>query len=284
MSKITEVYWTLHTYCSKQCYYCPKKFWGNNEPRHFEEYINAAKKVINHFNNLGRIINWTFDGGEPLEFFELPMLLKLCKETGGKITLHTNGGNSILPWLALKAYVDDVVLTYHHWQNSHLINYIVEQYITNNKKIKIIVPLRPEEFDNDLNKIKILKDKFNIQVEYQFLFKEADYYRGFLNYSIQDINQLKSKNEIDNYSNTIKLSWKDQFDKQINESPKYSGKKCMAGIEKLIIGAEGFISGSNCNNINMGNIFQTPMFLSEPDICRSVACMSKDDQKITKFI
>ena len=88
----TRIDWMLHDHCTSQCSYCPTRFYGGETPKGILEYMEVTKKIIDHYNSLDRKIDWIFNGGEPLEMFDFPMMLKLCKESGGTIDLTTNGG------------------------------------------------------------------------------------------------------------------------------------------------------------------------------------------------
>jgi|694.fasta_scaffold00326_53 MoaA/NifB/PqqE/SkfB family radical SAM enzyme len=283
MNNKTEISWTIHNYCTGGCSYCPSKFWGGGI-RHFDEYMSVAKKMIEHFNSMGRIINWKFDGGEPLEFFEFPMLLKLCKENGGTTTLSTNGGKLWLDWFAIEPNLDNLILTYHYWQNPNLINYIIQTFKSKSTTFKMMVPIRPDYFDEDWNRAELVQEMHNMHVEKTALYKSAEYMLGLLPYTENQLEKLFGKEWVDKNRGKQEETFKQKWVEILETSPSFTGKKCFAGIEKLKISAEGYISGSDCNNTNHGNIFKNFDLLKEPEPCKMQACTSIYDQKITKII
>lgn len=284
MNNITEISWEMHNYCTGGCSYCPNKFWGGESPQHFENYLSVAKNIIDHFLKLNRKINWTFTGGEPLELFELPAILKLCKDYNSNITLHTNGGKLWLDWFALESHIDNLILSYHYWQNFNLIKFIIQTFLSKKKQIILNVPIRPDYFNDDLKRALNIEQLFDINVNKIPLYKNAEMYEGLLNYSDDQLEILFGKNWLINHKNTKKMSYAETSHLNVISSPIYTGKKCNAGIEKLHITANGWVLGSNCNNTNMGNIFNgSYMLFFEPQICNMQSCVSIEDQKITKF-
>ena len=128
----TKIYWSLHNHCTAQCTYCPSSLWGGVEPRHISDYLHITQKLISHYLSLGRKIDWEFTGGEPLDMFDFPMILKLCKENGGNIKLNSNGGKMWLDWWAIEPHVDELNLTYHYWQKAPLIKFILDAFQNKN--------------------------------------------------------------------------------------------------------------------------------------------------------
>lgn len=284
MNEKTEINWQMHNFCKGGCSYCHSRFWGGEEPRHFGEYLEVAKKLIDHFLKLGRIIDWTFDGGEPLEFFDFPMLLKLCKENNGKITLHTSGGRLWLDWFAVEPNVDNLYLTYHYWQKPELIDFIIQSFQNKNKHIDFSVPIRPDFFDDDWNRAEKISSKFNLNVRKTPLYKESSSVAGLMNYNDNQLKKLFGEEWLANYYKTKDQTFAEKSRHIVSISPSFTGQRCNAGIEKLFITAEGWVSGSNCNNIHLGNIFQENfLLLTEPQRCKMIACVSGSDQLITKF-
>jgi organic radical activating enzyme len=143
-------------------------------PRGILEYMEVTKKIINHYDSLDRKIDWFFDGGEPLDMFDFPMMLKLCKERGGNIDLKTNGGKLWLDWWAIEPHIDSLHLSYHYWQNPNLIRFIIQAFQKANKPINVIVPIRPDHFNEDIQRATDVETEFNIVVSKTVLYIEAD--------------------------------------------------------------------------------------------------------------
>lgn len=281
----TFIQWQLHNYCTRGCSYCPSKFWGGPEPRHVQEYIAVTKKLIDHYSSLGRTINWFFTGGDPLEFFDFPEMLKLCKESGGNITLYSAGGKMWMDWWAIEPHIDTLHLTYHYWQNPSLIKFIIQTFQKKEKQFTIKVPIRPDHFDEDFNRAESIKDEFGIYVEKSVLFKEAEPMLGFYDYTADQLARMHGKEWVEKYFlKTNDKTFEQQFEQSIKENPSYTGRLCNTGIERLLIGAEGWARGSDCNSANYGNIFDPKFTLpTGPEPCKMLSCISEQDQRITKF-
>jgi hypothetical protein len=80
----------------------------------------------------------------------------------------------------------------------------------------------------------------------------------------------------------ILSDWKDSNYK-INAAGCDLLKIAKIGIEKLNISAEGWINGSDCNTLNLGNIWKDFTLPSNPTKCIRQSCMSSSDQRLTKF-
>ena len=167
----TNINWMLHDHCTSECTYCPIRFRGGELPRGILEYMEVTRKIIDHYDSLGRKIDWTFGGGEPLDMFDFPMMLKLCKERGGTIDLTTNGGRLWLDWWAIEPHIDTLHLSYHYWQNPNLIRFIIQAFQKAGKHIDIMVPMRPNYFDEDLARALAVESEFNVVVSKCVLYK-----------------------------------------------------------------------------------------------------------------
>lgn len=279
---ITSIYWTITNSCKSACTYCPSRIWGGPDPRHIEQYLNFANYAIKHFDTLGRIVNWTFNGGEPLDIFDFPQLLKCCKRSENKIELHSNGGHLWLDWWAIEPYVDILNLTCHKWQNISLVNYVIDLFLKKQKQINVIVPITHNNFDSDYNTAIQLEDKFSISVNKQLLIQNMDPILGYYPYTDEQFSKI---NGIIPQKNMLgEKTFLEHQESLIKVSPSFSGMRCNEALEKLSISAEGYISGASCGNTHMGNIFEENfMLVEEPQYCKMQYCFNPEDQKILKF-
>ena len=310
---ITEISWDLNDYCKAECSYCPTKFRGGLEPAETKDYIRIANLLIDSYKSMGRSINWTFNGGEPLDMNDIVTLLKLCRENGNSMTLHTNGGSLWMDWWAIEPYVDTVYLTYHYWQNPALIKYIINTFQNKQKELLLIVPIRPDHFDKDMDRAEEIE-----KITYKWasklkLYNNGDFSAGLFNYQpvqlaimqgtiprvqptkpveeptpIEVVKTIEEK--IDNSSDVKELkyfqktTWDERYADRMNSNPSYAGRLCNVGIERLHIGHTGWVRGSDCNNQPMGNIWHEGwMPPTGPQVCGMQVCESESDRKITKF-
>jgi len=280
-----KINWNLHDRCTGGCSYCPSFLWGGGTPNEITQYLSVTKKIIDHYAELGRIVDWTFNGGEPLEMFDFPMMLKLCKEHRGSVELHTNGGKIWLDWWAIEPYVDKLNLSYHYWQNSKLIEFIIDQFIKNNKSINIIVPIRPDHFNDDINRALSIEKKYGIVVSKSALYKEASQSIGLFDYTDEQLRIIRGESLVEENIHYKETTLAERFEEKIKENPTYTGMNCNVGIEHLNISHNGWVSGSQCNNSSFGNIWQDNFNLpAGPSVCKMQACIHPGDQQITKFL
>ena len=285
----TKISWNLHDYCKSECSYCPVSLRGG--PLHPEtpEYLQVAQTIIQSYSDIGRRLEWEISGGEPLDMNDIVTILKYLRENGDKLSLHTNGGKLWMDWWAIEPYVDVLRLSYHYWQNPSLINFIIDTFITKNKIIDVIVPMRPDYFDEDLTRALEIENTHKIIVSKAILYNNASYDAGMFPYTENQLAIISGK--VAEESPLVELkkhfedtTWDDRYQEKHKSNPSYSGMMCNAGIERLNIGPQGWVSGSDCNNLPLGNIWHTgwkPPTLSQK--CGMISCVSPSDQQITKF-
>ena len=270
-------------------------------PRGILEYMEVTKKIIDHYDLLDRQIDWFFDGGEPLDMFDFPMMLKLCKERGGNIDLKTNGGKLWLDWWAIEPHIDSLHLSYHYWQNPNLIRFIIQSFQKANKPINVIVPIRPNHFNEDMQRAKDVETEFNIVVSKTVLYIEADNSIGMFPYTQKQLRTMSGdvgtesgitgnkkrvfKNKLVKEQKFFKdNNFKERNEIKVLENPSYSGMLCNAGIERLIISHNGWATGSWCNDKSFGSIWDKDfVFPVAPHSCGMQVCSNDQDRAITKF-
>ena len=287
---ITKISWSLHDYCKSECSYCPVKLRGGLLHPEIKEYIYVAQLIIDSYSNMGRKIEWTINGGEPLDMNDIVTLLKLLRENGNSLTLHTNGGRLWMDWWAIEPYVDHLQLTYHYWQNPSLIKFVVDTFQKNNKSITVTIPMRPDYFDDDLKRALEIEQQHNIVVSKSLLYNNADPAAGMFEYTKRQLAIMSGEEIIEN-SPLVKhqeyvenTSWDQRYQDIQNSNPSFTGMMCNAGIESLTIGHQGWVAGSNCNNIPLGNIWhQAWRPPTEAQKCGMISCISETDRLITKF-
>lgn len=345
--KKTIISWTLNAYCKAQCEYCPTHSSGGTQPPEIDEYIRVAQLLIESYKvKQGRSIEWVFNGGEPFDMDYMPQLLKACKGEGDNLTLHTSGGRLWIDWWAVEPYVDDLVLTFHHWQNPALIKYIVDTFRSKGKTFSLSAPIRHTHAQQDIDKVLALEEELGMVIPKTQLYFNADPSAGMLAYTFEDLQKIDFFNlpkeerqrileerarweqeqralaeELARQVVEIPLdtefpldepisvpvppsppplmedsalveeviyfqetTWDQRYEYSYSQHPSYSGQMCNAGVEKLVIGAQGWVTGSNCNNIPLGNIWDPGWIPPQgPQRCGMKSCIDPGDQLITKF-
>lgn len=316
MNNLTKILWQLNDYCESECSYCPVSLRGGDLPPETKDYIRVANLIIESYSKMSKEIEWTFDGGEPLNMNDIVTLLKLCRTNGKSMELNTNGGKLWMDWWAIEPYVDKLILTYHYWQNPSLIKYIVDTFLEKKKVLHVNVPIRPDHFEFDMSRADEIELNHKIKVRRTALYKNASRDGGMFGYTEDQLllmSGIKPQPKIEIPVEKPKpmpkpiadvkpiskplpplIKEKQDFETKSyverkqeikNSSPSYTGKLCNVGIEYLIITHLGWVKGSNCNNQPLGNIWQenwSPP--SGPQVCTMQACTHPSDQKITKFI
>jgi hypothetical protein len=299
---ITDIVWNLNDYCKSECSYCPISLRGGSEIPETADYLRIARLLVNTYKQMGRDINWIFNGGEPLDMNDIVTLLKVCRQDSRSMTLHTNGGRLWLDWWAIEPYVDNLHLTYHYWQNPALIKYILDTFQNKNKNFKISVPIRPDFFDEDIERAIAIEQQHKVVVGKTVLYKDARGDSTMFSYTKEQLaimsgakivkdTPVEIKKEIIKTASLVKekeyvesTTWNERYKKIYSSNPVYTGQLCNVGIEKLNISHHGWVSGSDCNNQPLGNIWQENWQPpNTPQKCSMIACVSKSDQKITKF-
>ena len=298
MNNITKITWALNDYCSYQCDYCPTKFRGGGEPPETKEYIRLANIINENYKALNRTIEWTINGGEPLDLNDIVTILRTCKADSNTLILHTSGGKLWMDWWAIEPNIDALNLTYHYWQNEALMDYIVQIFVKKNKPIYLHAPINPSRFDKDMERVSLFEEKHGIWVHKQALYINADTDAGmFLGYTAEQLTLMDEprpwlKNspgpkdvsladEKEYFDNTL---WHDRYKDRLNNNPSYTGKLCNMGIESLFIGHQGWVSGATCNNRPLGNIWHDGWHPpNTPHKCGMIVCSNEGDRAITKF-
>jgi organic radical activating enzyme len=302
---ITKIYWNLSDHCKAECDYCPTHFRGGELIHETPDYLRVAKLLIDSYSAQGRIIDWEFDGGEPLDLDDPVTLLKLCRENGLSMKLHTNGGRLWLDWWAIEPYVDNLHLSYHYWQNPALVKYIVDTFQKKGKQFHVSIPIRPDHFEEDMARVNVVESDHGITVGKAVLYKNADRTGGMFNYNseqlaimsgvkiakIREVQPPPVVEEIIKQAPLVKekvvfetTTWNERYKETYSKNPVYTGQLCNVGVEHLRISHGGWVAGSNCNNQPLGNIWDEGWAPpSTPQVCTMLACVDSSDQKITKF-
>jgi hypothetical protein len=252
-------------------------------PHEVIQYLEITQKLITHYKSIGRDIDWTFDGGEPLDMFDFPMILKLCKENNGSIQLNTNGGKLWLDWWAIEPHVDVLNLTYHYWQQPTLIKFIIDTFRKKNKHVNILVPIRPDFFDEDIQRALDIETQHNIVVGKAILYNEADPVGGMFAYTENQLRIMRGEELVQEQQHYEETTFAERSEERVIQNPSFTGMPCNTGIETLRISPDGWATGSDCNNRPLGNIWTGVNLPSDPHVCCMMACISGSDQQITKF-
>ena len=274
--KTLEINWKLNSYCEYGCEYCPGKWSKGSLDKTLDQYLYVVEKLQATRYPYGDQIKWILGGGEPLNFPNLNQLLQKIKEKNSYIRLDTSGGDSWFNVMEIINYVDQFKLTHHSWQNTSVLDFIIDHCQENNKKLKVIIPLTP-------GKILELRETINelisqgVDTEEQHLKTEEG--NWWPRYSKKDINLIRGLPE--DYEDPIVEPAPYVFlnEPPKDDSPSYTGKLCYAGVDVLQIDHRGFCAGSECGGRVIGNVFEDGWQVPDgPFACPMFWCRSENDR------
>ena len=271
-----KIIWQISGQCTHECWYCLSKYRNNPYFKTTDEYLN----VINLLQNYGARssipkLSWKFKGGEPLQFPNFNLLLKEIKSKESHVAVETAGGTSWFDIMEISGNIDELIFTYHYWQNESVLNYIIDSMQEEKKKLKVIVPMLPKKIQECRDLANSIQDR-NVNIEEQLLLNDVG--APIEEYSLRDLNIFYRRPEDwvpPPPENTV---W---VDPRIDDgSPVYTGQPCWAGVDYLYIDSKGFAKGSECGGREIFNVFEpgwTPP--DSPFPCSMLFCRSDNDKK-----
>jgi organic radical activating enzyme len=281
-----KIIWQFSGSCDHDCWYCHSKYRNYPHYKTTDEYLHVIDLLQNHGQrSLIPKINWKFTGGEPLQFTNFNILLQQIKTKDSHITIETSGGNSWFDILEVGGNVDELILTHHYWQNTTILDYLVDFMQEQNKTIKVLVPMLPDKINECRNIVQGLKDRGVEAIEQLLLSEQGG---PISNYSMKDLNIYYRRAEDwtpppppptkPRDPNAPDPAW---VDPRIDDgAPVYTGKPCWAGVDYMYIDVKGFVRGSDCGGRSMGNIFEPGWVPPDTSFaCPMMFCRSDKDKK-----
>lgn len=283
MMKIPEakVYWHLTDQCEIGCSFCPTKYHAGTNKKTTDQYLAVIEKLQDSRYKNAESIRWVIDGGEPLNFPGLNLLLRKIKEKPSYLKLNTSGLNSWFNLIETMEYVDHYKLTHHYWQNESVLNFIVDFCKDNNKKLNIVVPLNPGRIFEDRDKVQSLVDQ-GLDAQERILYDDGRGGQFWTGYSSVDINRILRRPDdyVDPPPPPPKPVYVDWSRPPIDDSPSYTGLGCYAGVDDIYISHKGYAAGSDCGGRDIGNVFGENWTAPDgPFACSMNYCRSSNDRK-----
>ena len=291
----SEIFWHVTDYCNQECSYCPPRYRGGLVTRSTEEYIAVIEKIQANKYLFADKIKWSLSGGEALALDDIGRILRTMKSKESFIKIETSGGNSWFDYMAIQEYIDQITLTYHHWQNSSVVNYIIDFCQTNDKIIKIKVPYYPGKVKEQMAIIEDLNNQ-GIYTGGMALHVDARHGNALINgYSAVEINLMNGLSEdwapppapppvpID--PNAPDPNWKDPNIPPSPTEKQSLGRECYAGMDYMYISHKGYANGSDCGGRALGNVFDAEWQpVSTSFDCPMFWCHSSNDKKKIRII
>jgi MoaA/NifB/PqqE/SkfB family radical SAM enzyme len=293
------VNWCLGNTCNFECSYCPSglhdasKRWP--EPDIIKNFILKVKEA-----HPGKILYFEFTGGEVTLYRHFIEICQFCAEQNVKVGLISNGSRTTRYWEENKQYFDHVCLSYHpeFADEKHFID--VVKILHDDVRTHVNIMMSPEKFDHCYAVANKVKNLGNISMALQPLihdFGDTLYdYNDFQKKIFDKQHELITKHikftkSFDYYRGAMRMINADGGDRVSSahrfisdKTNDWSGWKCYAGVEQLIVDMDGSIYRGWCKEGGMlGHIADPGLNLSiQPIVCSKTMCHCNFDIMSTK--
>lgn len=293
------VNWCLGNTCNYSCSYCPKALHdGSTRWPELDTIKNFILKVKETHKD--KKIYFEFTGGEVTMYKHFIEVCQYCSELGIKVGLISNGSRTLRYWEENKHYFDHVCLSYHpeHADADHFVE--VVKILHNDIRTHVNIMMSPEKFDHCYAVANRVKNIGNISMALQPLIH--DFGDTVFDYTPSQKNIFDKQHELI----TKHIKWTRSFDyyrgamKRMNDdgttqvlsahrfisdkTNDWSGWKCYAGVEQLIVDMDGSYYRGWCKvGGAQGRITDNELNLpTEPVVCNKTMCHCNFDIMSTK--
>lgn len=291
--------WCLGNTCNFKCSYCPEALHdaSNKWPdlATIKNFIAKVKDQYFHKN-----IYFEFTGGEVTTYKHFIEVCQYCTELGIKVGLISNGSRTVRYWEENKQFFDHVCLSFHpeFADADHFINIV--KLIHDDVRTHVNIMMSPEKFDFCYAVANKVKNITNISMALQPLIHDFgdtmfDYTPAQKNIFDKQheliVKHIKHTKTFEYYRGAMRKVFDDDSihissaHRFISEkSNDWSGWKCSAGIEQLIVDMDGSIHRGWCKvGGKIGHITDNNLVLpEEPVICNKTMCHCNFDIMCTK--
>ena len=293
------VNWCLGSTCNFACSYCPEALHdGKNRWPSPAIIKNFIAKIKEQHPNKG--IYFEFTGGEVTLYKHFVDICQYCTELGVKVGLITNGSRTLRWWEDNKKYFDHVCISFHpeFAEEQHFIN--VVKLIHDDVRTHVNIMMSPEKFDYCYAVANKVKNLGNISMALQplihdfgdTLFDYNDFQKKIFEKQHELITRhIKFTKSFDYYRGAMQVVT-EQGEKVTSSAHRFisektndwSGWKCYAGVEQLIVDMDGSVHRGWCKvGESIGNIFDDDLTLpTEPIVCNKKMCHCNFDIMCTK--
>jgi MoaA/NifB/PqqE/SkfB family radical SAM enzyme len=259
---------------------------------------NFISKIKDHHYN--KNIYFEFTGGEVTMYRHFAEICQFCTELDIKVGLISNGSRTLRYWGENKQFFDHVCLSFHpeFADEEHFIN--VVKILNNDVRTHVNIMMSPEKFDFCYAVANKVKNLGNISMALQPLihnFGDTLYdYNEFQKKIFDKQHELITKHikftrSFDYYRGAMRMvnengeSVVSSAHRFISEKTNdWSGWKCYAGVEQLIVDMDGTIHRGWCKMGGaIGRIDDENLILpSDPIVCTKTMCHCNFDIMSTK--
>ena len=293
------VNWCLGNTCNYECSYCPSALHDGSrkwpDPNVIKNFIS---KVKDHY--FQKNIYFEFTGGEVTMYRHFTEICQFCSDLGIKVGLISNGSRTIRYWEENKQFFDHVCLSFHpeHADPDHFVN--VVRLLNNDVRTHVNIMMSPQKFDYCYAVANKVKNLGNISMALQplihdfgdTLFDYNDFQKKIFEKQHELITKhIKFTKNFDYYRGAMRMVYEtgetaiSSAHRFISENTNdWSGWKCHAGLEQLIVDMDGSIHRGWCKvGESFGNITDdTINFPTQPIVCNKKMCHCNFDIMSTK--
>lgn len=293
------VNWCLGNTCNYSCSYCPPNLHNGSKPwPTLEEVKGFVTKVVEQ--TAPRQVYFEFTGGEVTLNKNFIEICKHCTSLGAKVGLISNGSRTLRWWKENKEYFDHVCLSFHpeFADPDHFME--VAKILKDDVRTHINIMMAPDKFDYCYELADKIKDIGNVSMALQPLI--VDFGEKLYDYTnpqkavmdrqhdlitkyiknTKTYNYYRGAMRTVNEDGTGNVSSAHRF---INSKTNdWSGWKCWAGVEQIIVDLGGAIWRGWCREGGcIGNISDSELKIpSDPVVCNKTMCHCNFDIMCTK--
>lgn len=292
------VNWCLGNTCNFKCSYCPS---GLHDGSKRWPDIDVVKQFVLKLKQQhpNKKIYFEFTGGEVTLYKHFTDLCKFCNDNDVRVGIISNGSRTIRFWEEHTQYLDHVCLSYHP-EFSDVEHFIsVVKLLHDTVRTHVNIMMSPEKFDACCSVAHRVTEIDNISMALQPLI--VDFGDTLYEYSKEQQDIFDRQHEL--FSKKIKFTKKVQYYRgamrevytdgtsQVKSAHRFiaektndwSGWKCFAGVEQLIVDMDGRIYRGWCKvGGPIGHIEQEQLLEVDPIVCTKTMCHCNYDIMSTK--
>lgn len=294
------VNWCLGNTCNYECSYCPTNLHdGSNPWPELESVKDFITRVVEQ--TAPRKVYFELTGGEVTLHKHFTEICKHCAELGARVGLISNGSRTLRWWEENKQFFDHVCLSFHPQfaEPDHFVE--VVKLLNNEVRTHVNIMMDPEKFDYCYAIANKIKNLGNISMALQPLIHDFgdtlfDYTQSQKNIFDKQhdliTKHIKFSKSFDYYRGAMRVIYPDGTS-EISSAHRFissktndwSGWKCYAGVEQVIVDMDGSIWRGWCRvGGPIGNIYDKNLEIPiDPVLCNKTMCHCNFDIMSTKI-
>lgn len=284
------VNWCLGNACNYACSYCPDSLHDGSIPwTPTAQVLAFCDRLLAHYRDgLGRKVYVEFTGGEPTLNRDFPAVLGHLKERGAHTGAISNGSLPLRWWERNSGLLDHICLSFHPESASPERFLEVVAYMHSRVATHINVMMIPERFDLCMDVAERAAGLVeNTSISLQPVFEKLVPCSPLKAYTPEQ-NRLLVEKSFGIPWNRPTFSYRGGMrvsgpvgPSRVVEAPhfiatganRWKGWKCWAGVDGLVIYADGSIYRGWCKQDRVGNVSDPAIaFPAAPTLCRRDAC------------